>query len=245
MNRSVKLLTDLWKMYKGDMKHLEGGRDGAAAVRQRLREVMKARRNEEKGVNVIPESLEQKTHKQDLVDDLARWEVHTVNIAFHMLEVRTLLVAHVESARGVVDRYVDPEITEVFDWVDNKLRVVEEIEEMMTFPSLEQLEEEVADAEDIPPKERQRGDRETGGGVKPSSGGAEGGVKRAASLRTDKGDAGPIEGGGRMKRVRVGDEWVWGKALGGGVIGVKGGGESAVGEDLPVEEREVIPRSQR
>ena len=89
MNRSVKLLTDLWKMYKGDTKHLEGGRDGAAAVRQRLREVMKARRNEEKGVNVIPDSLQQKTHKHDLVDDLARWEVHTVNIAFHMLEVRT------------------------------------------------------------------------------------------------------------------------------------------------------------
>ena len=54
VNRSVKLLSDLWNMYKGDMKHLEGGRDGAAAVRQRLREVIKARRNEEKWGNEIP-----------------------------------------------------------------------------------------------------------------------------------------------------------------------------------------------
>ena len=98
------------------MQHIEEGRAGANAIRQRL--------GEERDSRTTLASDSQKAYRQHMLDDLKRWEVHILNIAFHMLELREVLVEHVESARGNVNRYIDPQITEVFDWVDRGSCVV-------------------------------------------------------------------------------------------------------------------------
>ena len=84
-------------------------------------------------------------------------EVHTANIAFKMVELRSVLVDHVESARGRVDRYIDPELTELFEWVEGGQRVVEELQAMVDFAAEEEEEEVEEEKEENPHLKRQRG----------------------------------------------------------------------------------------